>query len=78
MHTADPPPISVVFTDMKLGGRLTGWEVAEAFRKVHPEILVIYTSGQVQQRQRQAPKSTFLAKPYLPSDIVEAIERAAA
>ena len=78
LHTVDPPPISMVFTDIQLGGRLTGWEVAEAFRKVHPEIPVIYTSGQIQNRQRQVSGSTFVPKPYLPSDIVELIERRAA
>ena len=35
LHTVDPPPISVVFTDIQLGGRLTGWEVAEAYRRAH-------------------------------------------
>jgi hypothetical protein len=54
-------------------------QISELFnRDTHPEIPVIYTSGQIQQRQRQILKSTFLAKPSLPSDIVEAIERVAA
>ena len=51
-----------------------GWDVAEAFRQAHPEIPVIYTSGQIQNRERQMPGSAFLPKPYLPSDIVELIE----
>ena len=58
LHTIDPPPISVVFTDIQLGGRLTGWEVAEAFRRVHPEIPVIYTSGRFnsgKDRSQKAP-----------------------
>ena len=78
LHAADPPPISVVFTDIQLGGGITGWEVADAFRKAHPEIPVIYTSEQIQNRRRQVPGSTFLPKPYLPSDIVELIELRAA
>ena len=78
LHAANPPPISVVFTDIQLGGQLNGCDVADAFRKAHPKIPVIYTSGQIQNRKRQVPGSTFLPKPYLPCDIVELIERRAA
>ena len=74
LRAAQFPPISVVFTDIQLGGSVTGWDVAEAFRQAHPEIPVIYTSGQIQNRERQMPGSAFLPKPYLPSDIVELIE----
>ena len=62
----------------QLGGKLNGWDVADAFRKAHPQIPVIYTSGQIQSRKRQLPGSTFLPKPYLPCDIVELIDRRAA
>jgi CheY-like chemotaxis protein len=78
LRTTDHPPISLVFTDVQLGGSVTGWDVAEAFRKAHPEIPVIYTSGLTQSRNRQVPRSTFLHKPYLPSDIVKLIEGQAA
>jgi CheY-like chemotaxis protein len=71
-------PISVVFTDIKLGGSVTGWDVADAFRKAHPDIGVIYTSGQSHNALRRVPGSTFLPKPYLPSRVVELIERRAA
>jgi CheY-like chemotaxis protein len=75
LRAAHFPPISVVFTDIQLGGSVTGWDVAEAFRKARPDIPVIYTSGLLQSHTRQVPGSTFLPKPYLPSDIVELIER---
>jgi CheY-like chemotaxis protein len=78
LRATDAPPICLVFTDIQLGGRLTGWDVAYAFREANPEIPVIYTSGQIQDQQRQVPGSAFLAKPYLPSDIVELIESRAA
>ena len=72
LHTVDPPPISVVFTDIQLGGRLTGWEVAEAYRRAHPQIRVIYTSGVYQDGQRRVPDSEFFTKPYIPDDIKDA------
>ena len=78
LRATNPPAISVVFTDIQLGGWVTGWDVADAFREAHPEIPLIYTSGQIQNRKRQLPGSTFLPKPYLPCDIIELIERRAA
>jgi len=72
------PPIGVLFTDIQLGGSATGWEVAEVFRDMQPETAVIYTSGQGQDQTRQVAESSFLPKPYLPSDIVELIELRAA
>ena len=78
LSAANLPSISVVFTDIQLGGSVTGWDVAEASRKARPDIPVIYTSGLLQSHARQVPGSTFLPKPYLPSDIVELIEGRAA
>jgi DNA-binding NtrC family response regulator len=57
LNSTDRPPISVVFTDIQLGGSVTGWDVAEAFRKAHPEIPVIYTSGLLQSHARQVPEA---------------------
>ena len=37
--------IDVVITDLDLGGGLTGWEVAQAFRSARSDIPVIYISG---------------------------------
>ena len=71
------PPIRVVFTDIQLGGELTGWDVAEAFRRAYPDIRVIYASGRYQEGERRVPDSVFFTKPYIPNDIVEAIAEAA-
>ena len=68
-----PPWISTLFTDIQLGGKLSGWDVAEAFREVNPEIQVIYASGRYAGGERQVFGSTFLTKPYRPGDIFAAI-----
>jgi CheY-like chemotaxis protein len=73
-----PPWISTLFTDIQLGGRLSGWDVAEAFREANPQIQVIYASGLYHDGERRVSGSTFFTKPYLPGDIFDAIERAAA
>lgn len=73
-----PPWINTLFTDIQLGGKLSGWEVAEAFREANPKIQVIYASGRNHDGERRVSESTFFSKPYVPGDIFEAIERAAA
>ena len=77
--TAEHPPwISTLFTDIQLGGKLSGWDVAEAFREANPKIQVIYASGVCHDAERRVSGSAFFTKPYIPGDIFEAIERAAA
>ena len=48
-----PPWISTLFTDIQLGGKLSGWEVAETFREANPKIQVIYASGRYQDDERR-------------------------
>ena len=76
LRVEQEPPISVVFTDIQLGGELTGWDVAEAFRRAYPDIRVIYASGRYHDGERRVPDSVFFTKPYIPDDIVEAIAEA--
>jgi len=53
------PWITILFTDIQLSGKLSGWDVAEAFREVNPKIQVIYASGQYQDDERRVSGSTF-------------------
>jgi CheY-like chemotaxis protein len=46
--------IDIVFTDITLGGLLSGWDVADAFRLARSEIPIIYTSGNADDRSRRA------------------------
>jgi two-component system, OmpR family, response regulator len=64
--------VDVVFTDIQLGGIIDGWDVGVRFRNVHPQIPVIYTSGNTLQLELAVPKSLFFAKPYEPDAIVDA------
>ena len=52
-------PSSIVFTDIQLGGAINGWEVGVRFRKVLPQIQIIYTSGAVQRSPLAVPESLF-------------------
>ncbi len=67
--------IDVVFTDVNLGGYVSGWDVAECFRTVRPGVPVVYTSGRSLDAGRCVGGSTFVPKPYDESDILKACQR---
>lgn len=64
--------IDVVFTDLRLGGRLNGWDVGEAARANRVQVAVIYTSGHPIEPQRPVEGSVFLGKPYDPAAVMDA------
>ena len=68
-------PVDVLFTDIRLPGRLDGWDVAEKFRVRNPSGPVIYTTGYSGTPARQVTQSTFLPKPYRPAAIIKEIRR---
>jgi CheY-like chemotaxis protein len=75
---AETQRIDVLFTDIHLGGRLSGWDVAEAFRTTRPQIQVIYASGRPPETTRRVSGSMFLSKPYLADEILGAVTSCAA
>ena len=52
-----------LFTDIHLPGLIDGWTVAQAFRALHPDSPVVYTSTDA-SRGRGVPGSLFLRKPF--------------
>lgn len=68
-------PIDVLFTDINLGGSISGWEVAERFRIDRPDGPVLYTSGNDVDPSRRCPDSVFVAKPYVHDDVLSVCER---
>jgi CheY-like chemotaxis protein len=67
--------IDIVFTDITLGGALTGWDVADAYRLARSEIPIIYTSGNANDQSRQVKDSQFFKKPYDIAAVVEACQQ---
>jgi CheY-like chemotaxis protein len=65
-------PIDVVFTDIRLGGELTGHDVGRTCRAMWPDVAVVYTSGHALEPARTVPGSRFFAKPYQPDQILHA------
>jgi len=67
--------IDIVFTDINLAGRVTGWDVAECFRIDHPNLPILYTSGKIIEPERRVPGSVFLSKPYQRGEVLIACGR---
>ena len=66
-------PISALFTAIQLNGCLTGWDVAEAFRKKYPTAPIVYASGSNAARNPQISGSALLEIPYQVPDVVAAL-----
>ena len=58
------PEIDWLFTDINLPGLIDGWTVAEAFRSLHPDRPVVYTSTAKGPNPRAVPGSLYLRKPF--------------
>ena len=67
--------IDIVITDINLGGSVSGWDVAECFRTVLPNLPVLYTSGEAIDRSRCVSGSAVLAKPYQNTDVLKECQR---
>ena len=55
--------IDFLLTDIRLGGAVDGWQVAERFRDIHPHGPVIYVSANPDLASRRVRDSVFLGKP---------------
>jgi two-component system, OmpR family, response regulator len=65
----DGEKVDLLITDIGLADALSGWDVAEAFRIAHPEVPVIYASGNPANDHRRVPGSVFLSKPVAVSEL---------
>jgi CheY-like chemotaxis protein len=64
--------VDVIFTDIRLKGVGTGWDIADAYRAIEPEMPVVYASGQSSDPLRRVGNSLFFSKPYVDRDVVGA------
>jgi CheY-like chemotaxis protein len=55
--------IDFLLTDIRLGGAVDGWQVAERFREIHPGGAVVYVSANPDLASRRVRDSIFLGKP---------------
>jgi CheY-like chemotaxis protein len=67
--------IDMLITDINLGGSASGWDVAECFRTLRPDVPVVYTSGKSMDPARRVSGSIFVSKPYRDRDILKVCQR---
>jgi CheY-like chemotaxis protein len=63
----------VLFTDVRLPGSVTGWDIAEHCREANPCMPVIYATGFSHVKPRPVPGSIWFQKPYQPDQVIAAI-----
>jgi len=63
----------LIFTDVKLPGQMSGWDVAMKCRESHPAIPVIYATGHTLSDPRPVSGSIMLHKPYRLERLLESI-----
>lgn len=69
----DNPGVALLFTDIRLPGGMTGWDVAEHARAIRPRLPVIYATGYSAEDLRLVNGAQFLKKPYRPAMVLDAI-----
>ncbi len=68
------PDVRVLFTDIQLPGKLDGLELARRVHEQWPNALLLITSGNTRpSRAEIADHGHFLAKPYLPHEVIRRI-----
>ena len=71
--------VALVFTDVRLPGRLDGVDLARAVEILWPTARVVVTSGHACERVAKLPDTaTFMAKPWRALDVLVQAEKAAA
>ena len=55
--------VELLVTDIRLPGRVNGWDVADKYRQAHKDVMVIYCSGNPVDENRRVTDSLFLPKP---------------
>lgn len=66
-----------LITDIKLRGRLTGWDVAKRAREINPDIPIVYMTGDAADEwtSHGVPNSVLLNKPFAPAQVVTAVSQ---
>lgn len=67
--------LDLVVTDIRMP-HMDGWTLAERARELRPSLPVLYVTGYSDVASRPVPGAEVLAKPFMPSQLVAAVERA--
>jgi CheY-like chemotaxis protein len=69
--------LDVLFTDINLPGEMDGAVLARIARMKRPDLTVVYASGRMRSLDPRVsvPGSTFIPKPYMPSQVSSLLAR---
>ena len=76
LHLCKNTAVDVLFTDIRLPGGISGWDVAERCREKNPRIPVIYASAISGCPPRPVPDSTWFQKPFTGDQVVSVVRNA--
>ena len=70
-------PIAILLTDIQLGGDQDGMQLAKIARESRPDLPIIYMTGRPRSEEpgRHLPRESFIAKPFLPSELAALARR---
>lgn len=69
--------VAAILTDVRMPGRLDGFDLAVKVSMIWPDITVLMTSGQERPQSLLIPSVAFLPKPWLALDVLTALQKAA-
>src|SRR5262249_27095481 len=64
--------VDLLFTDIVMSGRLSGYDLASIARKSRPDLGILLTSGYAESKQRDVAMK-FLRKPYRKQELARAL-----
>lgn len=69
--------LRAVVTDIRLGGDITGWDVARHARQLKPEMPVVYMTGTEGSDWAAlgVPNSILITKPFAPTQVLTAVSQ---
>ena len=77
MLNAEGMAYNALVTDVNLGGKLTGWDVAMRARELLPDMPVVYMTGGAANEwaSHGVPNSILLTKPFAPAQLITAVSQ---
>ena len=69
--------VAAILTDVMMPGTMDGLQLAGMVARQWPHIIVLVTSGRVRPLEELPANVQFIAKPWKPSQVVDALQRAA-
>jgi CheY-like chemotaxis protein len=69
--------VRALVTDVNLGAKTTGWDVARHAREMNPDVPVVYVTGGEAHDWASlgVPNSVLIAKPFAPAQVLTAVSQ---